>query len=895
MALHSETKGEVSINTVAMENAAGKAVAGTVAGVIAHQFAKYVWSKMRDAHKPKAYSEEQQVALARICECYEENLGHEAPIEWKLDEEKRPQHFIRDRNWVSLVSKKIKKHDSLGILHHYVRTYVGLAAGFLLDKRTKRYFDKGHDGDYIEQFFSEEINWGLNVMLSYDADKDTIASVDKRIDYLRAVRDKEGILVHSKLTSSNTHRHTQTVESMIGCLRECRSYMTYALELYGARECLNRVKISLEETLDSCFSMLYRLRSDQVTVPLTMTQWFEDRSEEIESLNKFHDGILNTHTGAMLQDLIQKCGPAAFGAIDTYSAQLHDEYFENSASFLRFHGEDRPKGTPSWIKAERADLSFLKRYHSVCSELLPLAEAHRIITLAYELTGLSGDMWAYGSQEGQSVMALLVDLVREQTTKLHKQIDALYSFSEEKRKQYFKAASSIDSSYVCYKIWRDADSHYQASDGFIGRLNTSLTDLASQMAKFPKTMHERLHKKRQELYICIKRFICTHRTDLNKRIVEIESLRKEAETTDEKGRELKQAENVSPVDVGSLQLHVERFNDFAYLGNIADYNITGDVSLINRARKPWRVSDNWDDWVNGFVQRNAGIFDVYRKACIDLGVGLGMLKQSTAEELDVNTTLVKQWQSQAATVAYSIQATLDAQRPAWRFYKIWRIPLWPKTAGWPFNSRARGFYEHLRGTINDRLENLSSLVTTTITEVGASLKQDALQKAGARIHLSLGDAHGSSAKVSGMLGSEEAKSESKAEFNSISNCFSRADMLIVLSPLRYTNERGTVMPLSQLNKNVLIRLVNYNQDMGVVNMLLGLREKVDIENQQRYLDVLAIVLDPTKEEEAKLDAIDTYYAFIAEHGEAQNLTFRQRESANSQSFVRVAFSARAGS
>ncbi len=696
-------------------------IASGVSHSAAQVLALSVWCVVQEFMKPATYSQEARVVFQQIQDFYLCELQRSPPKEWQLVDN-RPQYVLKNDDWTRYISEEIRKHDTLGYLHVYIEKFIVLAASYLTERRLANH---GFQGDYIEQFFSENISWGLNELSHYDPTPAALENLAARMRYLHAVRTAKGVFkceANSLIswTWQPKFTHVQTLDEMYLVLQQCQQYIYYVKELEGARESLWRIKIRFEMTFIKCFDTLFKMRSHYFTRPLDMRFWLADTESDIFQINQQYQNIFLTHTGCILRDCLRQCDISIFNAFQVEGLVNASAVYEYFSGQRNLQALNLLPGVPIWCQVSQAVIDeYLQHYLAVCRQLLILSEAYRFVILAHLLAGDAGDLWAFGTEDGRVALHTVVQIILYQAHQLTQALDALYLLSESYRKIYFK--NKQDNQDEANSIWRVSNGSHSDYHRYSKLLLQELDILQQRVSRLPQKNIQKVLQLRHELYAGLVKFIEANRQDL---LPLVQPLRTDNDNHHSLFTNILRSSKIqlsSLKSADSSQQDKVKCNALLEPLLLLDNNklfISPDFwqSTGITVTESWNIGDSYALWVQTFVLRQAYLINHYHSKCQEV-VSILEAGEALSPRYSINQkSQLLQATDEAKQLLQKLLTQLISESPKWRL-QWWFWPI--KTLGWPFHQQAYQFSQTLTVKIERCLAHIAVLANECLKPVAA--------------------------------------------------------------------------------------------------------------------------------------------------------------------------------
>jgi len=669
---------------------------GAAAATIITGAAFQVGSIIHENIAGEVYSDDEKQRMIKLKRLYQEVLQKQSPVTWELDDKNRPTHRIKNQKW-SLHVRQLRQAEKKGHYHYQSSMITDYASTYLM-KRGSRWLGKGKPGDLVEQFIGEWIDFAINDLPTLGFDDISVKKIKQRISYLDKVQKNEFIFKFGSVTRNKNK--LDTIESIRQQLKACISIAEQESLRQCAREKLDVCRSDISVMLLSCVQTIYYARkTDVYHEPLELSHYIEFSDEFLTSAAKeIYPKIKNTHTGAMLEELISMAGLNSFGTLGENDDNcFSSRYFGEGGTTKKVNWTGLEHDLPPWVEKKFID-RHLSEFQSLGECILRVAGLKQLVENAYDLTGKIGDLWAYGDRQGKLSLKAILFLLEKEIKLLNDRYDHLYDYHNTQRHAY-NLKNRINPNGGVNPNFNKVDDQKANIDTLYLSIKSASQSIREQMDKFPEDSPKRIDTQKKKFYKSIAKYLEQFHPDYHSEFnllnenIDLVDTDENVETTGSHTVEmiglteevnLKWPIRQHPHESKYFYLDKPEFRSF-----FNKDKIDGNSDMINT---DWKIGGEYNTWSKFFFVHKSNEFSIFQR----LSENLQIQTDNPSGIDDINLASTSLCNHVAA-----LKDRIAHERPAWRF----KLAIWPiVTYGWPFHREANTFADlliaELNGTIN---------------------------------------------------------------------------------------------------------------------------------------------------------------------------------------------------
>jgi hypothetical protein len=620
------------------------------------------------------------------------------PEYWILNDGRPIFCFTPDRNYHAYLDELEQKRGGLQNYYKNSKVLSKFISSYLAT-RHDRLIDNGSKGDFLELFYLEWLRWSAAELPHYEYNKSALEVFGKRLKYIKKVRKKANLLLHSNIPGKITkHNALDFIERE---LKKCIAKTNEEMERKTAHEHFKNLKDKSSKMLDECFSFVFYNRQKPVhELPLVTEDFIAS------TLDRSHSSIERetlpivtaTHTGEMLRALINLSETDDEKVLNVRDKEIFNYYFnpDFSARAVKWDLDkcDFPKWIPKVLYRQQ-----MKLYQELCSHILNLIEIKRLIDKAYILCTYKGTLWAYGSKQGKESIQGLLTSYENIVTELSSNIAEIDNINNTFQAQYNTENRENYDNPVDLNL-KEADAAYEAFSRFKESAVSICAEIRRQIHVFPENMEKKVSKFLRSFYRGVKNSVVKHAPN---------DITKFSYNENSPDIVVDEFENIK-IDTSHLAatinaLHFPFYEPLQSKLNQYNSHTYANSSIENvMLSAPWKLGDSYNDWVKGFFRRNENVFESLRNS---LPIELAEAFQSRRLE-SIDSTY-----SKILSLLEIFIKEINDQRPKWR--------LFPPTAGWPFNRKADKFAKILTHNLNEKITVVNKFVSEKKEQIKISI------------------------------------------------------------------------------------------------------------------------------------------------------------------------------
>ncbi|MDR3478423.1 MAG: hypothetical protein P4M14_10375 [Gammaproteobacteria bacterium] len=685
-----------------------------------------------------AYSAEDIQKLKILKQIYKDYLDAEPPVQWELDDKSCPTHHIQSQHWARYCSELGKKNKKTSVYYHQSKIIAKVASSYLEARTRRSDGGNGSPGDLLEQYIGEWVSFALNELPQLSGDDDSIAKLRQRIEYLDQIDSNVSVFKYGKVNRTVTK--FDVFDDIGEQLKICVDIALIEKSRICARDLLDKCRNSMSALLSDCADVIFYARATSVDAyAFDLSRYVESNRGRERAVDLAYKAAKETHTGSILYEVIALAGAESFGLEKQPTTVVEPRYYSPENYQLREVDWTSAKmDLFPWI-GDKLKQKEMKKIQELGQSMLFIAQIKALIETAYDLTGVVGDLWAYGDKNGKQSLKALLFLMDKELVCLTQRFNLFYQENKMGRKIYGreKKENALQGSNPNFS---EVDRASKKINERLRLMKANIKDIQQQMNDFPTDAVQKINQKKSYFYTSLNRYFSIYcpddarefpftdmtsmttdestRTNANGQMVPGMPVRSPLQHhgMDEEKAPRNEQKEVAPlldeqpaVDRYNLAFHFPLKNDdlnekYIYWDNVKFKDCAyqyPDQEKVEERQQNWKLGGKYEDWMKGYFTRHKDLYSEYQALATDLQYKL-------SHSLSVPEIDEANLQLQARLSL--LKMLLENERPKWRFKLGW----WPiKTKGWPFNRDANRFSELLLGELDNMSIRVEAKVAVT--------------------------------------------------------------------------------------------------------------------------------------------------------------------------------------
>lgn len=615
-----------------------------------------------------AYSDADVRRLGELKHIYQELLSNNPPLVWELDASQKPTHRMSHHKWSDHIRQLSRGKHKVGHFHYQGSLIAEYSASYLAE-RGKRWFGGGTEGDLLEQFIGEWVNFSLNELPHLDYDEDAIEKIQSRIRYLEKIQKHETLFKFGTITRARNK--FDTIESIKQQLYSCADLALKESLRQCAREKLDLCRSSTSGILVACVKALYYGRATPVYQEPLEIQSFVGQQTFYQSLSAklLYPQVKKTHSGAILNELLELSGLEAFGiAGESGLGPLQREYILENSSSSQIDWSAKNFDLPPWIDVTQS-VAYLRSCQKLAESALRVAKLKQLVETAYDLTGKIGDLWAYGDAEGKLSLNGLLFLLEKELDAFYLRFDKYYQYQNRLRHIY-NLTQRVNPDNEINKNFNKVDEQNEDLAKYYKLVKKAVKNIRERMSEFTEEEVKRIDNKKKSFYRSISTYMSQYYPEYAD---QYQSLDFAAQVEGSLSDGLEADDGPSPQERLDLE-------NYCYA-----YNAKSKASLVFLADLAYK------QWKKDFIQRYKE--DHQELLRLKAAFRMAVDSQATMDELKAAV-------SGLANQLAVLKNFAEYERPGWSYYSL----------GWPFNGQMRANINYIVGDLDDLLREVKACI-----------------------------------------------------------------------------------------------------------------------------------------------------------------------------------------